>query len=209
MRFAITLLAGLVACAQAPVPEATPTPATTAAPQPAPSPGAQRAGGANADAQFLQHMIAHHAQALTMTALVPSRTSRTDLLLLAERIAVSQKDEIETMQRWLRERGHAVPDPAHAHHDATPHANMPGMLTTEELYGLSSSTGAGFERRFLELMIKHHEGALTMVRELFARPGGGQDSQIFAIANEVEADQRMEIDRMRRMLGPPSPPTGQ
>jgi uncharacterized protein (DUF305 family) len=151
-----------------------------------------------ADVQFMQGMISHHAQALEMTALLPSRTSSEDMRLLARRIEVSQADEITMMQRWLEVRGQEVPG-LHAHHvhGAT---LMPGMLTAEEMGRLAEATGAAFDRLFLELMIKHHDGALIMVKELFSNAGAGQESEIFAFASDVEADQRMEIDRMGALL---------
>ena len=150
-----------------------------------------------ADVRFMQGMIGHHAQALEMTALLPSRTSRDDLKLLARRIEVSQTDEIAMMQRWLKARGEAAPDPhAHKHGGAL----MPGMLTGDEMARLSAASGPEFDRLFLELMIRHHDGALVMVKDLFATPGAGQEPDIFAFASDVEADQRMEIDRMRGLL---------
>ena len=151
-----------------------------------------------ADVRFMQGMIGHHDQALEMAAMLPSRTSRDDMRLLAKRIEVSQADEIHMMQRWLERRGEEIPSP-HPH-DAPAATLMPGMLTSEEMARLAAATGAAFERLFLELMIKHHEGALMMVRELFAQPGAGQDAEIFAFASDVEADQRIEIDRMAAML---------
>jgi uncharacterized protein (DUF305 family) len=151
-----------------------------------------------ADVQFMQGMIGHHAQALEMVALLAERTRRDDMRLLAKRIEVSQADEIQMMQRWLEARGQEVPGP-HAHHaPGTP--LMPGMLTTAEMARLSDARGDAFDRLFLELMIKHHEGALAMVKELYSRPGAGQESEIFAFASDVDADQRMEIDRMRGMI---------
>lgn len=152
-----------------------------------------------ADVAFMQGMIGHHAQALEMAALLPARTSREDMRLLARRIEVSQADEITMMQQWLEARRQKLPD-AHAHHmrGAT---LMPGMLTAEEMDRLAGASGAHFDRLFLEGMIKHHEGALTMVHDLFSQDGAGQESEIFAFASDVDADQRMEIDRMRGMLG--------
>ena len=146
----------------------------------------------------MQGMIGHHAQALEMTALVKSRTAREDVQQLAQRIEISQADEITMMQRWLEVRGARRPDP-HAHH-APGQPLMPGMLTPDEMRALADATGPDFERLFLEGMIRHHEGALTMVQELFATPGAGQESEIFGFASDVDADQRMEIDRMRGML---------
>jgi uncharacterized protein (DUF305 family) len=152
-----------------------------------------------ADVTFMQGMIHHHAQALDMTQLLYTRTTREEMKLLAKRIDVSQTDEIRFMRRWLEDRGADAPGP-HAHH--MPGATlMPGMLTTDEMAKLAAAKGAEFDRLFLELMIKHHTGALLMVRELFAQRGAGQEAEIFAFATDVDADQQMEIDRMRTMLG--------
>ncbi len=147
-----------------------------------------------ADVAFMQGMILHHQQALEMAALVPGRVESDDVALLARRIDISQKDEIALMRRWLTDRG-ADPD-AMAHHG---HHLMPGMLTAEQMRALEASSGAEFDRLFLELMIQHHEGALAMVAELHAT-GGGQESEINQFASHVEADQHIEIQRMQRML---------
>ena len=151
-----------------------------------------------ADVQFMQGMIGHHAQAVEMVALLPSRSGREGMRLLGLRIDVSQADEIKMMQRWLEVRGQALPDP-HAHH-AHGAMLMPGMLTAEEMDRLTKVKGDEFDRLFLEGMIKHHEGALTMVRNLFSVGGAGQESEMFAFAADVDADQRMEIERMGAML---------
>lgn len=151
-----------------------------------------------ADVRFMQGMIGHHAQAVEMVALIAARSRSQDLLMLGRRIDASQTDEIHMMQRWLEVRGQALPDP-HAHHlqGAT---LMPGMLTEEEMGRLAEAKDADFERLFLEGMMKHHAGALTMVEELFDAPGAGQESEIFAFASDVDADQRIEIKRMSAML---------
>jgi uncharacterized protein (DUF305 family) len=143
-------------------------------------------------------MISHHGQALGMTALVDSRATRDDLKMLARRIEASQADEIKMMQEWLTVRGEDAPD-AHAHHDGHMPL-MPGMLTEEEMRRLDAAKGDEFDRLFLEYMIRHHDGALVMVGDLFAQPGAAQDSEIFAFASEVEADQRIEIVRMAALL---------
>jgi uncharacterized protein (DUF305 family) len=154
-----------------------------------------------ADTRFMQHMIGHHAQALEMTKLVPSRTTRDDLRLLAERIDVSQRDEIEQMRQWLRQRGEAQPAADVHHHAAMGHAPlMPGMLTAAELDQLAKAIGTEFDRLFLEYMIRHHEGALTMVRDLFGTPGAAQETETYRFATDVDADQRAEIARMRALL---------
>ena len=169
-----------------------------------------------ADVRFMQGMIGHHAQALAMTALLPSRTARSDMRLLAERITVSQRDEIATMRRWLVRHGATVPDTGSAMRHDMPHdmaaghamdhamaahdSLMPGMLTPAEMDRLAKTTGAEFERLFLASMIRHHEGALQMVAKLFATPRAGQDAEVFAFASDVESDQRAEIARMRSLL---------
>jgi uncharacterized protein (DUF305 family) len=150
-----------------------------------------------ADVRFMQGMIGHHAQAIEMTALAATRAGE-DVRKLAQRIEVSQADEIDMMRDWLTSRGLKLPDP-HAHH-APGAALMPGMLTAEEMSRLAAATGRAFDRLFLEMMIRHHEGALTMVRDLFAARGAGQEPDVFAFASDVEADQRMEIDRMLALL---------
>ena len=151
-----------------------------------------------ADVRFMQGMIGHHAQALEMTALLKTRTGREDMKLLALRIEVSQADEIRMMERWLEVRGQPAPDVrAHHAHELTP---MPGMLTSDQMARLAGATGTAFDRLFLESMMAHHEGALVMVRELFAASGAAQDSEMFAFASDVEADQQGEIERMGALL---------
>jgi uncharacterized protein (DUF305 family) len=160
------------------------------------------------DVRFMQGMISHHAQAIEMTNLLATRTNNAQMRLLAKRIDLSQADEIKMMQRWLKVRGQEVPDPmAHQGHEGMSmpgmnHGNMlmPGMLTPVEMTQLAAAKGAEFDRLFLEGMIKHHGGALTMVHELFATPGAGQETEVFSFASDVDADQRMEIDRMGAML---------
>jgi uncharacterized protein (DUF305 family) len=146
----------------------------------------------------MQDMIHHHAQALDMTALIASRTSLEQMKLLGQRIEISQSDEIKMMQRWLGVRGQEAPD-VHAHHMPGA-AMMPGMLSPEEMDRLAAARGADFDRLWLEGMIRHHDGALTMVDKLFATPGAGQESEVFSFASDVVADQKAEIDRMEIML---------
>jgi uncharacterized protein (DUF305 family) len=151
-----------------------------------------------ADVKFMQGMIGHHSQAVEMVALLQSRSTSENMRMLGQRIEVSQIDEIKMMQRWLEVRGQEIPGEHAMHmHGAT---LMPGMLTEEEMARLAEAKGAEFDRLFLEGMIKHHGGALTMVQELFTTPGAGQEVEIFSFASDVDADQRMEIDRMGAML---------
>jgi uncharacterized protein (DUF305 family) len=152
----------------------------------------------DADVSFMQGMIHHHEQALDMTALLVQRTSREDLRTLGLRIELSQEDEIKMMRRWLELRGREVPGEHARHEPGAP--LMPGMLTPEEMGRLAVATGPVFDKLFLEFMIKHHAGALTMVQELFSSPGAAQEPEIFAFASDIDADQRVEIDRMGAML---------
>jgi uncharacterized protein (DUF305 family) len=151
-----------------------------------------------ADVRFMQGMIGHHSQALEMTEIVRSRSGNEGIRALALRIEVSQADEIKMMQGWLAARRQAQPDP-HAHHAAGARL-MPGMLTPEEMARLSAAREPELDQLFLQLMIKHHEGALVMVKDLLATPGAGQETDVFAFVSDVEADQQMEIDRMRAAL---------
>jgi uncharacterized protein (DUF305 family) len=156
-----------------------------------------KVGHTPADVKFMQGMIGHHAQAVEMVALINERTQSEDLKMLGLRIKVSQDDEMDMMRKWLEARGEKVPGP-HAHHE--PGGFMPGMLTAEEMTALANAKGKEFDRLFLMGMIKHHGGAITMVEELFKTPGAGQDGEIFAFASDVDADQRMEIERMGMLL---------
>ncbi len=160
------------------------------------SPAAARPS--DADLAFIHGMIAHHAQAVEMVALVPPRSARREIRLIAERIDVSQRDEIQWMRDWLAEHGGAA-GTGHDH-AAMDHGAMPGMLSAEQMAALRQATGLAFDRRFLEGMIRHHEGALVMVKALLGAENAAQRSEIFAFASDVDADQRAEIARMRRVL---------
>jgi uncharacterized protein (DUF305 family) len=158
-----------------------------------------------ADVRFLSGMIGHHAQAVLMAGWAPSHGASRAVAALCERIVVAQQDEIAFMQRWLRERHEPVPE-ADASHAMMPGMEsmgpemMPGMLTPAELRTLDAARGAEFDRLFLTFMIRHHQGALTMVDALFAAPGAAQDDNVFKFASDVSADQSTEIDRMTSML---------
>jgi uncharacterized protein (DUF305 family) len=153
------------------------------------------------DIAFMQGMIHHHAQALRMTALVPERSASAKVELLAKRIDVSQEGEIELMSDWLKERGESAPElhRLHGHAHGGGQVLMPGMLSEPELRQLEAASGEQFDRLFLEFMIRHHEGALTMVEQLYAA-GGGLESSADAFARHVDADQQIEIGRMQEML---------
>ena len=160
-----------------------------------------------ADVHFMQGMIAHHSQAVVMAGWAPSHGARPDVLRLCDRINVSQRDEIVTMQRWLRERHETVPE-ADFQYPPKSMAGMPGMegmlmpgmLTPEQMTQLDHARGPDFDRLFLTFMMQHHLGALTMVGQLFDSQGAAQDDRIFKFASDVSSDQTAEIGRMRNML---------
>jgi uncharacterized protein (DUF305 family) len=171
---------------------------------------------AAADVDFMQGMILHHAQAVEMTAMIPSHTQNEDLRSLGARISSSQSDEIKFMKRWLAARGEPVAtatekmpgmDMSHeASHDTshdTSHegmALMPGMLTPQQMEALRKAKGAEFDHLFLVGMIQHHKGALTMVKDLFDTAGAGQDAELFDFATDADNTQRAEIRIMETML---------
>lgn len=206
----------LVALAAAACTQSTSTPPETA-PQPAAASNEQiealyhaRTDSAQmrfteADVRFMTGMIGHHAQALVMAGLAPTHGASPSVDILCARIINAQKDEIAGMQLWLSDRDQPVPEvdirgttmmvhgPDYAMH-------MPGMLTEDQLRELDAAMGEDFDRLFLTFMIQHHQGAVTMVEELLATDGAGQDEAAFKLASDIQADQRAEIDRMEIML---------
>jgi uncharacterized protein (DUF305 family) len=169
-------------------------------------------GAADPDVRFVRGMIPHHEQALEMTALAESRAERADVLALAARIERGQREEIEMMESWLARNAPGGGADAHGHahgaghppgHAADPAGHDPapehGMLTRAEMEILEGARGREFDRLFLVYMIRHHEGALEMVADLFAEGGGGT-AEMFQLASHIDGDQRIEIARMRRML---------
>ena len=151
------------------------------------------------DVRFMQDMIPHHHQAMQMAELVADRTNRPEIVDVSGRINVSQQDEIEFMQQWLRDRGERVPDPT-AHHAMHTEHRMAGMASPEQMADLAASDGTAFDRLFLQLMITHHEGAVTMVEELLEQPGSAFDPVLFEFTNSVTNDQSAEIERMNALL---------
>jgi uncharacterized protein (DUF305 family) len=154
-----------------------------------------------ADVAFMKGMIHHHAQALHMTALVPKRTMNEDVTLLAKRIDISQEAEIAQMTTWLESRDERPPvwHRVHGHAHGAGRVLMPGMLTDADMERLAAARGAAFDRLFLRFMIRHHQGALTMVQKLYDA-GGGAEPDAGAFVRHVESDQQIEIDRMQQLL---------
>ncbi len=160
------------------------------------------------DALFMQGMIQHHYQAVEMTALVKERSNNPKLLDVAKRIDASQADEIKFMRSWLSKRGQNAPDPgnqaaidhAMAGHAMAEGAMMPGMATPDQMAELAQLKGAAFDAKFLELMIAHHQGALTMVEDLLHQPGSAYDPVLFQFTSDVTNEQQSEIDRMTALF---------
>ncbi|MBH16479.1 MAG: DUF305 domain-containing protein [Gemmatimonadetes bacterium] len=154
-----------------------------------------------ADVAFMKGMIHHHNQALEMAAMIGENTRSEELFNLGRRITISQEDEITFMGRWLADREERRPP----HQGPDQPSNMaemlmPGMLSQSEMESLRNATNEDFDRLFLEGMIKHHEGALTMVATLFNTSGAGEEPEIFQFAYHVDSDQYIEIERMTSML---------
>jgi uncharacterized protein (DUF305 family) len=158
----------------------------------------------HADVEFMQGMIMHHQQAVEMTAWIPTHTENPELRTLGARISRSQSDEIKFMRRWLATRGEAtsmaMPGMPDMDMSGKPMALMPGMLTPEQMETLRKAKGTEFDRLFLQGMIQHHGGALTMVKDLYNTAGAGQDAEIFNFTSDVDNGQRAEIRIMQSML---------
>lgn len=172
---------------------------------PRPRPELVRQPYSTADVTFMQGMIPHHAQALIMCSMAKANGASAQLQLLCERMSISQRDEIAMMRTWLRDRGQTVPAPDATHmtmdHGGMKHDMlMPGMLNEQEMDALRKARGPAWDRLFLVGMIKHHEGAIAMVDELFKSHGAAQDDDIYLFASDVFADQTAEIERMQLML---------
>jgi len=158
-----------------------------------------------ADIDFMSGMISHHAQAVKMAEWAPSHDASKSLQIYCGRVAMAQTAEIGLMSAWLKDRNQPVPAPdprgmKMKMNGQDMYMMMPGMLTEEQMKQLDAARGMEFDRLFLTFMIQHHKGAIMMVDSLFNTPGAGQDEIVFKFANDVQADQSTEIDRMEQML---------
>jgi uncharacterized protein (DUF305 family) len=172
---------------------------------PKPRPDLVRQPYSAADVDFMSGMIPHHAQAVQMAGWAASHGARSDVRILCERILVGQRDEIAFMRNWLRDRGQEVPAANATHHKMKMNGMehdmlMPGMLSADEMAALDKARGPEWDRLFLTGMIRHHEGAIKMVDDLFASYGALQDDDVYKFASDIYADQSTEIERMQKML---------
>jgi len=166
-----------------------------------------------ADVEFMSGMIPHHAQAVRMAKMAASHGARSDVQALCDRIVVGQADEIRLMQWWLREKGAPIPSDTATRHRmmmaGMPHEMlMPGMLTDEQMAALDKARGSDWDRLFLEGMIGHHGGAITMVDQLLGSTGAAQDDMVYKMSSDIYADQTTEIRRMEQMLSTVPPASG-
>jgi uncharacterized protein (DUF305 family) len=194
MRFLPSLLSLALAAGISTAAAQARTPPTT--------PDSARRGYTAGDVRFMSGMIYHHAQAILIAGWAPSHGAGPSVRTLCERIVAAQTDEIALLSRWLADRHEAVPHPD-ADHMMMPEMDathmMPGMLSADQLAQLDRARGPAFDETFLRFMIQHHEGAITMVNQLFAA-GAGEENPVYKMASNVFADQTTEIERMQRML---------
>ena len=148
-----------------------------------------------ADVEFMQGMIAHHAQAIVMSRMAESHGANPQVMKLSNKIDQSQVPEIRIMQSWLTRNKQYAPDTSSWHH-----MTMPGMLTAAQLNELDLAKGVDFDRAYLRLMIQHHAGALKMVDDLFNSSLAGQEVDVNVFANDVVTAQTVEIGIMQRLL---------
>ena len=158
-----------------------------------------------ADVQFMQGMIHHHAQAIVMCKEAPTHGASPSVQTLCGRVINAQGDEISLMSQWLKDRRQTVPDPTASTMKMTMNGKemdmlMPGMLTPEQMQQLDAARGQAWDKLFLQDMIQHHRGAVSMVHDLFETQGAGQDEMVFKFASDVNVDQTTEIARMEKML---------
>lgn len=166
------------------------------------------------DVAFMQHMIVHHAQAVEMVELLKVHGTHPTVRRLGERISLTQEAEMALMRGWLTDRGQPAEMPGmgshHAGMDHSAHAGhamppsdtpiMAGMLSPAQMQTLAAARGPAFDRLFLEGMIRHHQGALDMVRDLLSHPGAAEDTLLSDFTTSVVADQSAEILRMQSLL---------
>lgn len=161
-----------------------------------------------ADVRFAQMMIPHHAQALEMGELAPSAGGSEQIRTLADRIVSAQRPEILTLAGWLDELGERAPTREQIEsgdlpmpHDHGGHGGegeaMTGMATEQQMDALRRARGDDFDVLFLQLMVRHHEGALEMISDVLTE---GSDTQLGKLAAGMASDQGSEIDRMNQLL---------
>jgi uncharacterized protein (DUF305 family) len=151
----------------------------------------------DADIEFAQGMIAHHEQAIEMAeiALDPNRTAGAEVSDLAARIQAAQEPEIDQMTAWLTAAGESITMDMSDGHDMS---SMEGMMSVEQMDALAVATGAEFDRMWLEMMIEHHEGAISQSETVKA---DGSNPDVLVLADAIISAQQAEITEMQALLG--------
>ncbi|WP_340687762.1 DUF305 domain-containing protein [Amycolatopsis coloradensis] len=156
------------------------------------APDPQQTGHNQADVTFAQGMIPHHEQALAMAKLVDGRTKNAKVVDLAARIQKAQDPEIQQLTGLLKGWG-VAPSGEHSGH-----GSASGMMTEDDLAKLGKAKDAAFDKQWLEMMVKHHEGALEMAKTALQQ---GSNAEVKALAQKVIDGQQAEITEMRALLG--------
>jgi uncharacterized protein (DUF305 family) len=193
----ITAALGLAGCGNNSNPGSMPS-MTHAGPTAAPSSSATSAAQFNAaDVTFATQMIPHHRQAVEMADLATNKATTPAVKQLATAIKAAQDPEIQQMSGWLTSWGKPVPTPGmHSGHDMS--GPMPGMMTEQEMADLGKATGTMFDRMWVQMMINHHEGAVTMAK---TEQTAGKNTASITLAKKIETDQNREIAAMQTLLG--------
>jgi uncharacterized protein (DUF305 family) len=169
---------------------------------------ADPSGFNDADVDFATDMIQHHAQALVMVDMTMGRDLDPEMVELTEEIRAAQAPEIEQMADWLEDWDQPVPetsrDHANAHADdhggddgAQMDADMPGMMSAEEMDALEDASGEEFRTMWLEMMIEHHQGAVEMAETVVEE---GQNGEVRALAEDIIRTQSDEISTMQDLM---------
>ncbi len=165
------------------------------------APAAEVTGDFNdADVLFAQGMIPHHQQAVEMAALAldPAAAASTEIRALATQIQAAQDPEIELMTGWLQGWGQPLDMPGmEGMDDMSGMDGMDGMMSTEDMDNLATLSGAEFDTAWAEMMIAHHEGAITQSQTV---KGAGSNPDVLLLADQIIAAQQSEIDQMKALL---------
>jgi uncharacterized protein (DUF305 family) len=137
---------------------------------------------------FAQMMIPHHKQAVAMSSLAPTHTGNQEVLALAAKIKSAQQPEIDQMTGWITASGSQVD----THHSMM----MDGMMSEGEMQALEAASGAEFDRLFLSGMIRHHQGAITMLKMI----SSSTTAEVVTLRENIRSTQSAEIKQMQEML---------
>ncbi|WIX79130.1 DUF305 domain-containing protein [Amycolatopsis carbonis] len=148
-----------------------------------------------ADVTFAQDMVPHHRQAVEMSGPVPQHTGDQRVITLAKQIQQAQQPEIDQLTAWLKAWGAPAPSTGMGGMTGMEHGQMPGLVDTA---GLDELHDAAYDRKWLELMIQHHSGAVAMARTELAQ-GSSVDAK--AMAQRIVDTQEAEITTMKSLLG--------